>query len=49
MPHDDTTSAAALPGHVALTDLFGGTVAEAMERSATLSVCRTYRYALWRR
>ena len=36
-------------GHVASTDLFGGTVAEAMERSATLSPCRAYRYALWRR
>ncbi len=28
---------------------FGGTGAEAMERSATLSPCRAYRYALWRR
>lgn len=36
-------------GHVASTDLFGGTVADAMERSATLSPCRAYRYALWRR
>jgi hypothetical protein len=31
------------------SDLFGGTVAEAMERSATLSPCRAYRYSLWRR
>jgi hypothetical protein len=37
------------PGHVASTDLFSGTGAEAIERSATLSPCRTYRYALWRR
>lgn len=33
----------------ASTDLFGGTVAEAMERTAHLSPCRRYRYALWRR
>ena len=31
------------------SDLFGGTGAEAMERGARLSPCRTYRYALWRR
>lgn len=30
-------------------DLFGGAGSEAMERSAHLSACRTYRYALWRR
>lgn len=41
--------AAAVPGHVASTDQFGGTGAGAMERAATLSACRTYRYALWRR
>lgn len=31
------------------SDLFGGAGAEAMERGAHLSPCRTYRYALWRR
>lgn len=31
------------------SDLFSGTAAEAMKRSATLSPCRAYRYALWRR
>lgn len=30
-------------------DLFGDNGTETMERSATLSSCRTYRYALWRR
>lgn len=50
MPHDDLLTAAALPGHVVSNDLFGGTEPErAMERAATLSACRTYRYALWRR
>ena len=49
MPHDDLSSTTVVPGHVASTDLFGDTAAEAMERSATLSACRTYRYALWRR
>lgn len=29
--------------------LFGDAVLTAMERSATFSACRTYRYALWRR
>lgn len=47
--NDDPMTTEATPGHVASTDLFGGTAAEAMERSATLSACRTYRYALWRR
>jgi hypothetical protein len=49
MPHDDLSSTAAVPGRVGSTDLFGCTASEAMERSATLSACRTYRYALWRR
>lgn len=49
MPHDDTSTAAAVPGHVVSSDLFGVAPPEAMERSATLSACRTYRYALWRR
>ena len=50
MPTNKTESnTPAEPGHVASTDLFGDTAAEAMERSATLSACRTYRYALWRR
>ena len=30
-------------------DLFGDNGTETMERSATLSPCRAYRYALWRR
>jgi len=38
-------SAHALP----LTDLFGGAVPGAMQRTAHLSPCRCYRYALWRR
>ena len=47
MPTNKTeTDANATPGHVASTDLFGVTPPEAMERSATLSACRTYRYAL---
>lgn len=49
MPHDDLSSTAAVPGHVASTDLFGVAPPEAMERSACFSPCRTYRYALWRR
>lgn len=44
---DQTTSAP--PGHVASTDLFGGTAAEAMERGADISPCGRYRYALWRK
>lgn len=31
------------------SDLFGGTVSEAVQRTAHLSPCRRYRYALWRR
>jgi hypothetical protein len=31
------------------TNLLGVAPLDAMERSATLSACRTYRYALWRR
>lgn len=41
--------AAVVPGHVASTDLFGGTGAEAMERGADISPCRRYRYTLWRK
>lgn len=44
---EDTTSGEPLA--LRSSDLFGGTGAEAMERSATLSPCRAYRYALWRR
>ena len=44
---DQTTSAA--PGHVASTDLFGGTGNEAMERGADISPCGRYRYSLWRK
>lgn len=39
--------AAAVPGHVASTDGFGGTGAEAMERGADISPCGRYRYTLW--
>ena len=49
MPHDEISSAAAAPGHVASTDLFGGTGAEAMQRGADISPCGHYRYDLWRR
>lgn len=44
---EDTTSGEPLA--LRSSDLFGGTGAEAMERGARLSPCRTYRYALWRR
>lgn len=33
----------------ASTDLFGGTVAEAMQRGADISPCGRYRYTLWRK
>jgi hypothetical protein len=38
---------AAVPGHVASTDQFGGTGTEAMQRGADISPCGLYRYALW--
>lgn len=44
---EDTTSGEPLA--LRSSDLFGGTVAEAMERSACLSACRHYRYTLRRR
>ena len=38
------------PAHaLPLTDLFGGAVPGAMQRTAHMSPCRCYRYALWRR
>lgn len=50
MPHnEDSMTAEAVPGHVASTDLFGGTAAEAMERGADISRCGRYRYTLWRK
>ena len=49
MPQELNFEAAqVVPGHVASTDLFGGTGAEAMERGAVFSPCRRYRYALHR-
>lgn len=37
------------PGIVRSSDLFGGTVAEAIERGADISPCGRYRYTLWRK
>ena len=47
MPHDDLSMTADAPGHVASTDLFGGTGAGAMRRGADISPCGRYRYSLW--
>lgn len=41
--------AAAVPGHVASTDLFGVAPPEAMQSGADISPCGLYRYDLWRR